>query len=696
MSRKVIFFLFLLLTALALTSCAVTCDPGSLVQPDLVSPDWREVVDGSSAVLEWSYPDTCEPEDFEIILSKDREYAVIEHTELVPGDSTTWTAPTLDIAEEYWWRVRAKVDSSFGGYSGERRSFFTLPYCTAADLVRPSPVSPIWGGIYDNAYDSLEWEWPLTTCIPESYRVEVSMDSLFIDTTFNGGTGTPGTRWGLGSTPPDATQFWWRVSAFADGAYGPHSIAYSFFTPPVCSGASLIQAVPLTPLNNEFVPAGNPEFTWSYPDPSCVPEGYHMRVYKPWDWDYTVMEVDSPDAFSLSFQAGVPVPDCDRYGWQITMYSEGIEGPLNIGQGFVVDGGSCDCALSAIPIPVLDRPTPYEILPDTNAHINWHAPGGCFPEGASFKISPDPDFTDTSRDMMLTGPFPNTFDPPDLEPATQYWWKVAYFEDDAGTPVLGAYSDRSSFFTGPECGSIAEVGEPILIEPADGSVVDTTVPKMQYLPGASCLPDEYMVNLHMVPDLSDPNLMGHTAIPATSVSPATPLINCEEYFWMVTAVQDGVEGPHSTINSFFVNEGGLCPSPGTPGTAKRNFFCRKGTFEVFDPLWTVENGHRVSAIARNPQTTYVLLNILDQNTNEPFEHEIHCWAYLGNIIPGWPETPEGVEFDFGDLPAMNPPDPPEEKPEPAPEPVCQINLGDEECKKAGGSYDPKANECHCP
>ncbi|RLD06916.1 MAG: hypothetical protein DRI65_05765, partial [Chloroflexota bacterium] len=84
MSRKTIFVLFLLFTALALTSCDVTCDSGSLVQPDLVSPDWREVVDGSAAVLEWSYPDTCEPEEFEIILSKDRDYAVIEHTQLVP------------------------------------------------------------------------------------------------------------------------------------------------------------------------------------------------------------------------------------------------------------------------------------------------------------------------------------------------------------------------------------------------------------------------------------------------------------------------------------------------------------------------------------------------------------------------------------------------------------------------------------
>ena len=127
MPKKAIVFAFLLFTALALSSCDVTCDPGSLVQPELISPGWREVVPGSSAVLEWSYPDSCNPENFEIILSKDRDYALIEHTELVPGNTTTWTTPALDTADQYWWRVRAKVGSTFGGYSGERRSFFTDP-----------------------------------------------------------------------------------------------------------------------------------------------------------------------------------------------------------------------------------------------------------------------------------------------------------------------------------------------------------------------------------------------------------------------------------------------------------------------------------------------------------------------------------------------------------------------------------------
>ncbi len=118
MSKNTFIIFFLVVLALiVLSGCTPTCDPGSLLSPDLVSPNWREVLDGSAALLEWSYPDTCEPDEFEIILSQRSDYTVIEHTQLVAGNSTTWTAPVLDNAEEYFWRVRPKVGSTYGPYS---------------------------------------------------------------------------------------------------------------------------------------------------------------------------------------------------------------------------------------------------------------------------------------------------------------------------------------------------------------------------------------------------------------------------------------------------------------------------------------------------------------------------------------------------------------------------------------------------
>ncbi len=682
MSKRLVFALVLtVLVAIGLSGC----DACVMVAPDLVSPELWEILSGP---LEWSYSDTsCVPDHFEVELAREGDFSVIYDIEIVPGTSNTMTPSGLDPGE-YYWRVRAEDEGTYGPYPSMLRSFFTGPVCDPADLVAPTLVYPPEGGIYDYDYDLLDWEWPLASCIPESYRVEVSQFPDFHDAPHSEHLGSPATSWSFGSRPPDATQYFWRITPHVDGSLGPPSEIGTFYTGPVCSGALLVEAVPITPPSGETLLTGDPEFTWSYSDSSCIPEGYNLRIYHAWDWDHPVLEVDSPDAFSLSFQAEVPFSDCNDYYWQIMMYSDGVAGPLNIGQRFIVDSGSCDCALDSIPIPVLERPTPYEIYPDTNVHSHWHAPGGCFPSGASYKISSDPDFADTSRDVMMSRRFPNAFDPPGLEPATQYWWKVAFFEDDGGSPVLGDYSGRSSFFTGPECASVAEVGEPILIEPADGSVIDTTVPIMKYLPGASCLPDEYMVNLHMVPDLSDPNLMGHSPpIPVTSVLRATPLENCEEYFWMVTAVQDGVNGPHSTINSFFVNEGGLCPSPGAGGTAKSNNFCRKGTFaEHFEALWIFNEGDRVKAVARNPLGTYLKFLIVDQESMQPIIPETYCWSYIGNFESDLPGA-------FDQLPDEEPPAPPPEKPVQL---ICKSTLGEDDCKQSGGTYWSINKICQCP
>lgn len=683
MSKRQFFALALLvLGAVSLSSC----DSCVLVEPELVSPDMWEILSGP---LEWDYDDLCVPDHFEISYIRESDFPGSFVTEIVPGTSTTFTPSGLDPGE-YLWQVRAEEDGSYGPYFEGLGSFFVGPVCDPADMVAPELLNPPYGGIYDYDYDLIDWEWPLAGCIPESYRVEVSLYPDFHDAPRNEHLGNPSTAWSFGSRPPEATRYFWRITPHVDGSLGPPSEIGMFFTAPICTGASLVEAIPLSPPDNEFVPIGNPEFAWSYPDHGCVPEGYHLRVYQTWDWDTDVLDVYLPTTAAGSFQADIPLPDCSEYSWQVAMISEGVEGPLSIGQRFIVDGGSCDCEPGASTIPMLLSPESLEILPDTNAGLRWANPGGCFSDGQFIHISPEPDFVETSRNVIISTPFSEGFDPPDLDPATQYWWKVAYFVEDAvGDPVLGDFSERRSFFTGPECESAAEVGEPIRIEPEDGSVVDSTVPRLRYLAGASCLPDEYRINLHLVPDLSDPNLMGETTIPATSVLPAAHLLNCEEYFWMVTAIQDGGDGPHSTIGSFFVNEGGLCPSPGTPGTAKSNNFCREGTFaDQFEALWTFNAGDRVMAVARNPLGTYLKLVVLDQGTKEALIPEIACWSYLGNFEP---DLPGG----FDQLPAEEPPAPQSADDEPE-NLVCTKALAEDECKQSGGTYYPINQDCDCP
>jgi len=475
MSKRAYLFILLLLAAVGLTACEPTCDAVSLVKPNLVSPDWWEVMDGDAAVLEWDYPVSCEPEEYEIILSQYRDYSVIEQTQLVPGDTTTWTASGLDPAEEYFWRVRAKVGSTSGGYSNELRSFFTLPYCSAGDLIAPYPQFPLSHDMYDNNYDSFEWYWPENDCIPESYRIEVSRDPDFIDDEYNGATGNPSTRWGLGYAPPPATKMWWRVSAYADGTWGPTGTEHFFYTAPACEGTEMVAPTLVSPADGAVITDPDQVLEWSWPPLSCVPDDYHVLVAE------------------------------------------------------------------------------------------------------------DPAFT-------------------------------ILFDDHIGT-----------------------------------------------------------------------------AANWTAYGHLDPFVNCQTYYWRVAMHYDGFDGTYSPTWSFTVDLTGTCGLSGMPGMSKGNYFCRAGTFEYFDPLWTVEPGHRLLAIARNPQSTYLLLNILNQETREPFVPEIKCWLFLDHINLGWPESPEGVLYDIEDLPVVEPPE----------APVCRADLGREECKAAGGTYQLVGRtalkyECVCP
>jgi len=598
MSKRLIFALVLMALALFGLSACTPCD---MVAPGLVSPDWREILDPNSAVLDWNYTDSCTPDNFEILLSKDSNFSVIEHTGTVAGSTTTWTAPTLDDAEEYFWAVRAKDEGVYGPQSTELRSFFTGPTCGAGDLVAPNLGDPPSGGIYDNDYDSLTWSWPLHTCIPESYRVEVSIDvPSFTDTTYNGATGTPGTSWGFGSPPPAATQFWWRISAYADGAYGPASMHKRFFTAPACASGSLLAPTPEHPVDGEIVEFLMPIFTWSYPDPSCTPEGQRILLSDKPDMSSIIFDANSPTSAARAMISWATLADCGEYYWQISAISGGIEGPSSPIQRFVIDTtGTCDCSPGATTIPVQTGPTNYSILPDTNAHLRWYNPGGCFPDGAAVQIATAHDYSDMDE-FTFPGQFVTGYDPPALNPATQYRWKAAYYMDDGGSPAIGNYSGTRSFFTGPECTSLSEVVAPVRLAPPDGSTVNANYAALQFTPGSpGCIPDGYLLHLHELADFSDPNQLAEYSHPATTVL-TDPLTNCQEYHWSVTAVQDGGYGPESDHGSFFVDVDGTCSSPGVPATAKSNFFCRASTWEVSDALWTIETTHRVLAIARIP------------------------------------------------------------------------------------------------
>lgn len=697
--RRLNVILLLIIISAGATSCdypsaTPVCEEGDLISPELISPELWEVVTGSHVVLEWSYGDeSCEPEGYQIVLSQNRDFSPPRITGGTGDSSTTWSPSSpLDPATEYYWRVAAMAGTTVGPYSTHIKSFFTEPICDPSNQAAPILDLPEPGGIFERGYSSLEWTYPFSTCIPESYRVELSTDPDFADTSLFGATGNPSTRWGPGSPLDPATQYFWRISSSVAGVQGPYSITHSFFTDPVCDPVGLSAPDRLEPAEGAELTTATPLYTWSYPDASCAPEGFRLEISTTPDMSSLAMMADNPQRAYLSFQAGYPLADCQTYYWRTAVYADGTRGPFSdIGSFSINLTGDCACELPDLVAPELVWPGPYEIIPDLIPILDWNYPGSCDPTSYLVSLSRWHDFSDTSL-FGATGTSNTSWAPgTELEPATQYWWKVA----GATLTDAGPYSSNRSFFTGPECSYVGTVGTPQLISPANGGVVDTTAAVLRYEPGGDpgCIPDGYLLNLQTDPTLGGTNLLAEYGLPATTVI-TEPLNNCTRYYWTATAVQDGSYGPASDIGWFYTNQDGLCPIPGIPGLMRMNTFCRSGTYpEHFAALHTFEVGDFVEAVAQNPLGTYLLVQIPGPDGLVPEDSLGTCWITLESA---------DLWGDHRVLQVEKPPEKPIEKPEVTETPpACSRDLSQDQCKAAGGTwFTPTSYQgdpyCKCP
>ena len=561
MSKRFVFALILMALALFGLSACTPCD---MIAPILFSP-----ANGGDAdvqvpfVLDWNYLDSCPIDNFEIDISKDHNFSsnTYLYTTTVDGSETTLDSWYPDYNEQYFWRVRAGDEGVAGPYS-EVRSFFTGPFCSSGNLIGPTLTSPTNGEVFDDVSDSLIWDWAVANCAPESYLVEVSMGSpSFTDTTYNGATGTLLTSWSFfGSPLPAATQFWWRVSAYADGVDGPPSEEGMFWTGPACPASSLGAPHPDAPINNDVVTDLLPTFSWSYFDDTCVPEGHRVRVSKTADMSEIIFDAYNPKNAAQELISQAVLDDCGEYYWQVSAISEVVEGPASPVNRFVVDTiGTCGCDISFLPIPEPYSPDQYEIVPDLNPTLRWMNSEFCFPEVYVVSLNESHDFSGPDLGGGANQPYGNSWAPGSpLERSTQYWWKAF---SGVGTN-FSEFSNPTTFFTGPACTSHAELTVPEVIYPASGAVIDTLVPALQFAPSdPACIPGGYLVHLHTLPDLSDPNLMGEYGVPDTVMVPEPPLLDCTMYYWNITPVHHADYGPTSPTWTFTTDKYGSCFQP---------------------------------------------------------------------------------------------------------------------------------------
>ena len=212
-----------------------TCPTAGLQAPVLTGPAMWSVVASLSPSLSWSYPNaSCNPQGYAIDLRTGPLFS--DHLGGGTGNpSTSWgPGSPLQPGREYEWAVQAINGTTLGPIAGFNY-FFTGPMCDTAALAASSLLQPANGAVINELDPSLIWQYP-DACLPQGYRVDLSTDPTFADTSLSGGTGNPSTRWGPANPLANCTTYYWKITPINDTTLGPASGVFSFTTqaPGIC------------------------------------------------------------------------------------------------------------------------------------------------------------------------------------------------------------------------------------------------------------------------------------------------------------------------------------------------------------------------------------------------------------------------------------------------------------------------------
>ncbi len=227
-----VLFLCALFALLLLAGCNLNtpvCANASLQAPNLMAPQDHAITNNLTPPLSWSYPDpNCHPESYHITLLTVAD-APEDLSGTANGYATNWgPASPLDPGKEYEWAVRSK-NGSFPGPQSQYRFFYTGPMCATAALHAPIPDYPDHGVAQDILRPLLTWHYP-DPCLPEGYRIDISADPSFADTSLSGGTGNPSMTWMPAQELTNCSVYFWRVAAINGTTLGPYSEVAFFQT----------------------------------------------------------------------------------------------------------------------------------------------------------------------------------------------------------------------------------------------------------------------------------------------------------------------------------------------------------------------------------------------------------------------------------------------------------------------------------
>ncbi len=218
------------------------------------------------------------------------------------------------------------------------------PVCATASLQSPTLNSPADFSVVASLLPTLSWNYPDAGCHPKGYRIDLSPDQNFADTSLSGGTGNPSTDWSPGSNLQPGDEYFWKVAAINDTTLGPASVYRRFFTGPYCDPAALAAPTLVWPADGETINTTMPGLHWANGNAGCIPQGYGIHLSADPAFADTTHNGGTGNPDQLWYP-GHDLADCTTYYWLVFAGIDTTFGPNSAVRSFHTNAsGTCAAA----------------------------------------------------------------------------------------------------------------------------------------------------------------------------------------------------------------------------------------------------------------------------------------------------------------------------------------------------------------
>ncbi|TAK28394.1 MAG: hypothetical protein EPO21_22805 [Chloroflexota bacterium] len=479
--------------------------------PTLLSPINGTVVGSARPTLDWS--DVPSVTKYRIVWSKSPTFQWTEGTRDNLIDSTFTLDVDLVWNTQYYWRVTATGEGGDSAWSSI--ASFRMP---AGPPGLPTLLSPADGMTSASPLQKLDWSDVVGA---ESYQAQISSDAAFATTLVDSAVASSELTlaWPLAIE----STYYWRVKAVNGVGDSGWTSGFSFTVPAPPGAVTLI-----SPDDGTTVATLEPTLDWDDVAGATAFEVQYSRS-STFSSDVTVATVTTS---TYTISPSLPL-DVDYY-WQLRALNDSGFGPLSAVRRFHTP---------VTPPPVTEPPAaPNLVGPAAGANVATLSPTFSWETAARA----DGYYVQLSRDAgfgtLVTNDYTTAISHTlsvSLSYATMYYWKIQ------ATNNIGATDSAVRNFTTPPAPAAQA---PVLLTPADGVVVDTLTPTLDWENEASS--SGYVIQLSTSSNFS----YGVTNVAVTGSEYVRPswskLAKDTAYYWRVRGTNATGAGDWSDTRVF--------------------------------------------------------------------------------------------------------------------------------------------------